>query len=61
MDDGLRERDLLDQHERRRIRKLIDECWAEAIDQDTERVDGEEFMTTFEAGIDEAEQAESAS
>lgn len=55
----LRERDLLDQHERRRIRKLLDECWAEANDPNTEWVDGEEFMTRYEAEIDEAEKAES--
>ncbi|MDA1189992.1 MAG: hypothetical protein O2854_10030 [Chloroflexi bacterium] len=57
---ALRERDLLNQHERRRIRKLLDECWAEANDPNTEWVDGEEFMTRFEAEIDEAEKAKSA-
>lgn len=57
---ALRERDLLDQHERARIRKLLDDCWAEANDPTTEWADGEEFMTQFEAEIDAAEKAESA-
>ena len=34
--------------------------WAEANDPNTEWVDGEEFMTRFEAEINEAEKAESA-
>jgi Arc/MetJ-type ribon-helix-helix transcriptional regulator len=49
---ALRERALLNEHERRRIRKLLDECWAEANNPNTEWVDGEEFMTRFEAEID---------
>ena len=52
--------ELPDHQKRERIRRQLDECWAEANDPRTQWVDGEEFMTRFEAEIDAAEKAESA-